>query len=89
MQAVPAGALRPGVPNHKDVRFIGDVMGSYVLASRVLTPGAVQVFACRSRTYSFADVFSYYIAVLDRDLRVVQTWIAGTLAYDGSSKDHV
>jgi N-acetylglucosamine-6-phosphate deacetylase len=27
--------------------------------------------------------------VLDRDLRVVQTWIAGTLAYDGSSKDSV
>lgn len=25
-------------------------------------------------------------AVLDRDLRVVQTWIAGTLAFDGTSK---
>jgi N-acetylglucosamine-6-phosphate deacetylase len=29
------------------------------------------------------------LAVLDRDLRVVQTWIAGTLAYDRSSKDTV
>ena len=27
--------------------------------------------------------------VLDRELRVVQTWIAGTLAYEGSSKDAV
>ncbi|WP_439601514.1 PilZ domain-containing protein [Devosia sp.] len=37
---------------HKDVRFIGDVMGSYVLANRAQTPGAVQVFACRSRSVS-------------------------------------
>jgi hypothetical protein len=44
---------RPGAPaKHKDVRFIGDVMGSYVLANRVQTPGAVQVFACRSRSVS-------------------------------------
>lgn len=35
-----------------DVRFIGDVMGSYVLASRALTPAAVQVFACRARSIS-------------------------------------
>ena len=27
--------------------------------------------------------------VLDRDLRVVQTWIAGTLAWDSSSKQAV
>ena len=38
--------------NRKDVRFIGDVMGSYVLATRAQTPGAVQVFACRSRSIS-------------------------------------
>lgn len=29
------------------------------------------------------------LAVLDRDLRVVQTWVAGTLAWDRSSKDTV
>jgi len=29
------------------------------------------------------------VVVLDRDLRVVQTWIAGTLAYEGSSKQPV
>lgn len=47
------GAPRsPGSTSRKDVRFIGDVMGSYVLASRAQTPGAVQVFACRSRSVS-------------------------------------
>lgn len=49
MQSSVAG---PGSTGHKDARFIGDVMGSYVLASRALTPGAVQVFACRSRSVS-------------------------------------
>jgi len=41
-----------GMGSRKDVRFIGDVMGSYVLAARAQTPGAVQVFACRSRSVS-------------------------------------
>jgi len=41
-----------GANSRKDVRFIGDVMGSYVLAARAQTPGAVQVFACRSRSVS-------------------------------------
>ena len=41
-----------GANSRKDVRFIGDVMGSYVLAARAHTPGAVQVFACRSRSVS-------------------------------------
>ena len=45
-------ARNPGTAQRKDVRFIGDVMGSYVLASRAQTPGAVQVFACRSRSVS-------------------------------------
>ncbi len=35
----------------KDVRFIGDVLGSYVLASRAQTD-TVQVFACRARSIS-------------------------------------
>lgn len=42
----------PSPASRKDVRFIGDVMGSYVLASRAQTPGAVKVFACRSRSIS-------------------------------------
>lgn len=50
MQNGPAGGA--GANSRKDVRFIGDVMGSYVLAARVQTPGAVQVFACRSRSVS-------------------------------------
>jgi N-acetylglucosamine-6-phosphate deacetylase len=29
------------------------------------------------------------LVVLDRDLRVVQTWVAGTLAWGRSSKDAV
>ncbi len=29
------------------------------------------------------------LAILDRDLRVVQTWVAGTLAWERSSKDTV
>jgi hypothetical protein len=41
-----------GAARHRNVRFIGDVMGSYVLANRAQTPGAVQVFACRSRSIS-------------------------------------
>ncbi|WP_299644056.1 PilZ domain-containing protein [Devosia sp.] len=45
-------ARASAVPDRKDTRFIGDVMGSYVLASRAQTPGAVQVFACRSRSIS-------------------------------------
>lgn len=51
-----AQTMQNGTPSaaakHKDVRFIGDVMGSYVLASRTQTPGAVQVFACRARSVS-------------------------------------
>jgi len=47
----PAGAAT-SVQGRKDVRFIGDVMGSYVLASRAQTVGAVQVFACRARSIS-------------------------------------
>lgn len=39
-------------PNKQGVRFIGDVMGSYVLHSRAQTEGAVQVFACRARSIS-------------------------------------
>lgn len=39
-------------PSRKDIRFIGDVMGSYVLASRAQGQGAVQVFACRARSIS-------------------------------------
>lgn len=45
----PGSAAASG---RKDVRFIGDVMGSYVLAARAQTPGAVQVFACRARSVS-------------------------------------
>lgn len=41
-----------GAPGRKDTRFIGDVMGSYVLASRAQGQGAVQVFACRARSIS-------------------------------------
>jgi hypothetical protein len=41
-----------GAQNRKDVRFIGDVMGSYVLASRAQLPGSIQVFACRARSIS-------------------------------------
>ncbi len=36
----------------KDVRFIGDVLGSYVLPGRTPTAGEVQVFACRARSIS-------------------------------------
>jgi len=50
MQNGPAG--RADASSRKDARFIGDVMGSYVLAARAQTPGAVQVFACRSRSVS-------------------------------------
>ncbi|HEV2518172.1 MAG TPA: PilZ domain-containing protein [Devosia sp.] len=39
-----------GASSRKDVRFIGDVMGSYVLAARAQAPGAVRVFACRARS---------------------------------------
>ncbi|WP_156343052.1 PilZ domain-containing protein [Devosia sp. A16] len=51
-----AQTMQNGMPGAaaklRDVRFIGDVMGSYVLANRAQTPGAVQVFACRSRSVS-------------------------------------
>lgn len=50
--ATPAQAGSRQADDLKDTRFIGDVMGSYVLASRALTPGEVQVFACRSRSIS-------------------------------------
>lgn len=39
-------------PNRTHVRFIGDVMGSYVLASRAQMAGVVKVFACRARSIS-------------------------------------
>lgn len=39
-------------PSRKDTRFIGDLMGSYVLASRAQAQSAVQVFACRARSIS-------------------------------------
>ncbi len=56
-QTMQDGTSRnPGTANRTDVRFIGDVMGSYVLASRAQTPGAVQVFACRSRSVSAYEV---------------------------------
>jgi hypothetical protein len=41
-----------GTGTRSDVRFIGDVMGNYVLAARARTPDAVQVFACRARSVS-------------------------------------
>lgn len=50
MQHGPAS--QAGASSRKDARFIGDVMGSYVLAARAQTPSAVQVFACRSRSVS-------------------------------------
>jgi hypothetical protein len=40
------------VSSRQKVRFIGDVMGSYVLANRVQTSGGVTVFACRARSIS-------------------------------------
>ena len=52
-QTMQDGTSRsPSAANRRDTRFIGDVMGSYLLASRAQTPGAVQVFACRSRSIS-------------------------------------
>jgi hypothetical protein len=50
MQKGPAAKAEAS--SRKDARFIGDVMGSYVLVARAQTPGAVQVFACRSRSVS-------------------------------------
>lgn len=38
-----------------DARFIGDLMGSYVLASRAQSLSSVQVFACRARSISVHD----------------------------------
>ncbi len=40
------------MPARVDTRFIGDLMGSYVLASRAQGQSAVQVFACRARSIS-------------------------------------
>ena len=48
-QKAPAGV--PVASVRMDTRFIGDVMGSYILASRAQGPG-VQVFACRARSIS-------------------------------------
>lgn len=51
--SLQSGALAAGwTSSYRDTRFIGDVMGHYVLASRAQTPGAVQVFACRARSVS-------------------------------------
>ncbi len=50
--AAQKGATVPLAQGRKDIRFIGDVMGSYVLASRAQGQGAVQVFACRARSIS-------------------------------------
>lgn len=50
-QKGPANGIATHV-NRVDVRFIGDVMGSYVLARRAQTPGVVKVFACRARSIS-------------------------------------
>lgn len=47
-QVVGPGAPRPAAVGM--ARFIGDLMGSYVLASRAQRPTAVQVFACRARS---------------------------------------
>lgn len=50
-------------PPRMDTRFIGDLMGSYVLASRAQGQGAVQVFACRARSISaFEAVISAPVA---------------------------
>ena len=47
-----SAAQKGSATTRKDTRFIGDVMGSYVLASRAQGQGAVQVFACRARSIS-------------------------------------
>jgi hypothetical protein len=39
-----------------DTRFMGDLLGSYVLASRALTVDAPKVFACRARSISIREV---------------------------------
>lgn len=53
MQSAAQKGSAATVGSHlKDTRFIGDVMGSYVLASRAQGQGAVQVFACRARSIS-------------------------------------
>ncbi|MBN9314387.1 MAG: PilZ domain-containing protein [Devosia sp.] len=49
---IQTDASAAGAPSRTDVRFIGDVMGSYVLASRLQAQGSVQVFACRARSIS-------------------------------------
>ena len=39
-----------------ETRFMGDLLGSYVLASRALTPDGQKVFACRARSISAREV---------------------------------
>jgi hypothetical protein len=50
--AAQKGQSQAATPRRQDVRFIGDVMGSYVLANRAQAQGVVRVFACRARSIS-------------------------------------
>lgn len=49
-----ASAARAALEEHKlaEIRFIGDLMGSYVLLNNAMVDDQVQVFACRARSIS-------------------------------------
>ena len=46
------GSAWNATPARSDVRFIGDLMGSYVLASRAQQVAGLKKFACRARSIS-------------------------------------
>lgn len=45
-----------GTPVRADARFIGDLVGSYVLASRAQHAAGLKVFACRARSISTREI---------------------------------